>query len=72
MRTHWLDREGSCGVALLPVGKAQNSRRLARKGFEVLNVGAAVLGGVAPIALICGDRLFSLPAAIAGIPPTIL
>ena len=34
--------------------------------------GTADTDGAAPIAPSCGDRLYSLPAATAGIPPTVL
>ena len=41
-------------------------------GFRASLVGAAGYDGAAPIARICGDRLFSPPAAIAGVPPLVL
>ena len=42
------------------------------KGLGLPLFGAAESDGAAPIALSCGDRLISLPAAIAGSPPILL
>ena len=44
--------------------------------FWVLDLGLPMKGtaeydGVAPLAPLCGERLKSLPAAFAGVPPTL-